>query len=247
MTHGGIDGYSRLITYLGCGRSNDAATVLRLFARAATAFGLPSRVRSDHGYENLNVAYLMNILRGLNRGSHITGRSVHNQRIERLWRDMHKEVTGPLYTQFYELEDAGVLDPDNEVHRFVLHAVYLQEINRRLETFRVAWNHHRVRTEGHRTPEQSWTDGMLMHQNSMHKSSNEVFGDNASVLERLRQRLEEYGVYPTANNHLRTESSLSMPVISDEQVNLVTAALAREPSANRSLRDIYVACITALI
>lgn len=160
---------------------------------------------------------------------------------------MHKEVTGPLYTQFYELEDAGVLDPDNEIHRFVLHAVYLQEINRRLETFRLAWNRHRVRTEGHRTPEQIWTDGMLMHQNSMNTSTNEVFGDNESVLERLRQRLEEYGVHHTGNNHLRTESSLSMPAISDDQVELVSAALTSEPIVNQSLRDIYIACIHALI
>jgi hypothetical protein len=103
VTHGCIDGYSRLITYLECGLSNESAIVLNLFAGAINAYGLPSRVRSDHGYENLHVAFIMNILRGCQRGSHVTGQSVHNQRIERLWRDVHKEVTGPLYKQFYEL------------------------------------------------------------------------------------------------------------------------------------------------
>lgn len=63
-----------------------------MFTVAVQKYGIPSRVRSDHGWENYLVAVLMNILRGTGRGSHITGRSVHNERIERLWRDVHKEV-----------------------------------------------------------------------------------------------------------------------------------------------------------
>ena len=77
----GIDGYSRMVTYIGCS-NNWADTVLQLFVRAVREYGYPSRVRSDHGLENVDVARLIIDHRGTNRGSHITGSSVHNQRVE---------------------------------------------------------------------------------------------------------------------------------------------------------------------
>jgi hypothetical protein len=49
-------------------------------------------VRADCGTENFDVKYFMEEMRGDSRGSFISGRSVHNQRIERLWRDVFRGV-----------------------------------------------------------------------------------------------------------------------------------------------------------
>jgi hypothetical protein len=76
VIHGFIDGYSRLITGLLASDNNRAQTVLELFLAAAEIYGVPSRVRGDHGVENLLVAAYMETLRGEGRGSYLWGRLV---------------------------------------------------------------------------------------------------------------------------------------------------------------------------
>lgn len=74
MIHAFIDGYSRLVTGIRASNNNLAQTVLDLFEDAVRMYGLPSRVRGDHGVENLLVAGYMEEVHGISRGSYIWGR-----------------------------------------------------------------------------------------------------------------------------------------------------------------------------
>ena len=107
VIHGAIDGYSRYITYLCCSTNNKKETVMTLFQEAINQLGVPSRLRTDKGGENVLLWESMTALRGPNRGSFIAGSSVHNQRIERLWRDVWNSVTCEFYYTFQALEDSG--------------------------------------------------------------------------------------------------------------------------------------------
>ena len=182
VTHGGIDGHTRLIVYLQCSANNTAETVYRVFMAAVNQYGLPSRVRSDQGTENIAIARHMLETRGTDRGSMIVGSSVHNQRIERMWKDIHRYIRKPAgcivisivlrcvtqlyYRLFYYLEMEGLLDPLNHKHLFALHYVYKPRIQRALDQFKEGWNNHNIRTEHHKTPYQLFVSGALMLQRS---------------------------------------------------------------------------------
>ena len=85
VIQGGIDGFSREIVYLNASTDNKSSTVLIAFLKTVDQCGLPSRVRSDKGDENVGISQFMlsHLNRGPGRGSMITGRSVHNQQIHK--------------------------------------------------------------------------------------------------------------------------------------------------------------------
>lgn len=161
VIHGAIDRFSRCIVYLKCSTNNRSETVGDLFLSATRIFGWPSRVRTDHGGENVKVWELMEEARGSNRGSYLVGSSVHNQRIERLWRDVFCMVCHIFYYTFQAMEESGVLNRDNDIHLLLLHFVFLPRINRGLERLTSAWNNHPIRTERNWSPLQIWTNGMV--------------------------------------------------------------------------------------
>ncbi|KAJ4941393.1 hypothetical protein JOQ06_011273 [Pogonophryne albipinna] len=147
---GGIDGFSRKIMYLGAATNNKASTSLDFFLEGVQKYGFPLRVRADQGMENVGIARCMFTIRGCGRGSFMSGKSVHNQRIERLWRDVWMAVL-----------DEGVLDLSDSIHMFCAQHVFLPRLQRDLNVFRMGWDNHPLRTERNLSPHQLWTMGLL--------------------------------------------------------------------------------------
>ena len=101
-------------------------------------------MRSDNGGENIDVAQAMLVVRETGRQSHIIGSSVHNLRIERLWKDRWAQ----FLCCFYELENCGLLNANDDHDLLALCYTFLPRINSQLNQYARAWNMHPLRTEG---------------------------------------------------------------------------------------------------
>ncbi|KAF7328064.1 Integrase catalytic domain-containing protein [Mycena kentingensis (nom. inval.)] len=150
--HGCVDGHSRLIVYLAVRANKRQATVAELFMGAVARMGWPSRMRGDYGTENNEVERLIIAHWGAAHRAYLRGRSRHNIRIERLWRDIRKDSLETYRQIFDYLEKNGLLDIEDEVQRTCLYLVFAKRIQTNLDRSREAWNHHRIRTERQRTP-----------------------------------------------------------------------------------------------
>lgn len=168
MIHGAVDGYSRLLLYLKLADNNRAATVLEAFQSATNKFGVPSRVRMDHGTENTEVEHFMIAQRGEGRASVIKGKSVHNQRIERMWLDVFKGVSCVFHRTFFTMEEMEVLTVESDTEMWALHYVYQPRIQQKLDMFVNQWNVHGLSSERGQSPYQLFTAGMLQNINSEH-------------------------------------------------------------------------------
>ena len=171
VVHGGIDGKTRTIVFLNCASNNRAVTVLQQFQLAVSTFGLPTRIRTDKGGENVDIwRYMLHMHDSPT--AIVAGSSTHNERIECLWRDMYRCVSCHYYELFYALEEDRILDPLNETDLYCLHYVFLPRINRHLADFVESWNHHSLSTENNQTPYKLMLLGLEMQRSSQsHPSS----------------------------------------------------------------------------
>jgi hypothetical protein len=120
-----------------------------MFLDVVEAYGLPSSVRGDRGGENKDVSIFMILLRGLKRTSFMWGSSTHNTRIERLWVEVGTQFARSWHAFFFHLEQLHHLDRTNPSHLWLLHHLFLDDINMDCLEFQENWNSHPISGEGH--------------------------------------------------------------------------------------------------
>lgn len=196
-----------MITFLKACNNNKATTVFDNFIIATKEFGLPSRIRCDHGVENVDVCVYMEGVRGTNRGSAIKGKSSHNQRIERLWVDVWDNLSNEFYDLFSYMEIEHLLDLTNPKHVFALHFIFLPRINQRLSSFIFQYNNHPLSTEHNRTPNQLFIQGILQN-NTCNVSVQEIVHKAGNSLETVDE-IEEYGIEQNEDDHDESAESLN--------------------------------------
>ncbi|QRV90678.1 integrase core domain protein [Ceratobasidium sp. AG-Ba] len=160
VIHGFTDGFDRMIVAMRAANNNRASTVLKLFLDAIELHGTPSRCRGDRGGENIAVAIFMTLLRGKNRGSYLWGSSTNNQKIERLWLDVGKQFARYWKAFFLRLELLHGLDRFNTHHIWLLHHLFLADINTDITSFADEWNVHGI--SGSKTQGQSPQVGLML-------------------------------------------------------------------------------------
>ena len=240
-----------VIVYARVSTNNRADTVLNYFKDAEKLHGRPSRVRCDFGGENFAVADYMLEHRGLNRGSVLTGPSIRNQRIERIWRDCSRSVIRLYSRIFSHLEERDKIFDCGDVKCMVsLHHVYLPRIQRALDEWVRAWNCHPIEGCGNFSPLQLRESGFLQRFGSASNFIREVFDEPlpAAVSE------DEYGVEvdDNINDEQDNEQTVSIPELTFEQGASEDALLRRlsdiDPLENDNNFGIslYRKCLEAL-
>ena len=241
ITHVCVDGYSRIIIYAHCCNNNKADTVLEQFVGDVNSYGLPSRVRSDYGMENFKVAEFMLQQRGCDRGSIITGSSVHNCRVERAHRDIYSGVLCFFARTFGHLEDNGLLDPLNELHLFALHYTFMPRINDCLQEFKRQWENHPLSSEGNRSPLQLYTAGMLENEHSGYAAVASVFDPGS---------MHDYGFDPSSPFPMEEDYQVVIPdttvPISDQQIAFLENQCNPLQENDRSGENTYLECLRIL-
>ena len=145
--------------------SNTAKAVLKLFLDIIKEFGCPYRIRGDRGSENVDLCTWMIMFRGPNRASFMWGtyvlyqgqpfsivlmmtRSTHNTWIERLWLESGRHFARGWRAFFHRLERLHFLDRDDPHHIWLLHTLFLDDIQHDCEEFSKDWNSHPLSGKG---------------------------------------------------------------------------------------------------
>ncbi|KAJ6498199.1 hypothetical protein DFH09DRAFT_945531, partial [Mycena vulgaris] len=167
------------------------------------------------------------------------GRSTRNTRIERLWVEVGSQFARRWRGFFLRLERLHKFDPDNPHHLWLLHRLFLSEINKECEEFQEQWNNHPISGKGH---DQTPSDMRLIGELKYGKYADNFEHVHPEVLERYRN----HGAFSGSNDidlaiagdqdhHIRHEAidvvENECPFASVEAMTLFSAVFQEAQSA----------------
>jgi hypothetical protein len=123
----------------------------------------------------------------------LQGTSPHNQRIERLWRDVTSKVTSSYIRLFKRWNrDFPHWFPNGLGVLFCLHYLFIPKINEDLQIFIGTWNRHRLSSEHALTPNQLFLNNL--HLNGAYPANvDEQYGVDENLIAPPAQQLEADG------------------------------------------------------
>lgn len=106
----------------------------------------------------------MTMLRGPQISGYIGGKSTHNTRIERMWRECNNDAMDSFRLTFKFLEELGMLNHHDNIDMWSLHRARTSLMQKELDGFKEYHNNHPIRTAHGKTPNQICTMSALQDQ-----------------------------------------------------------------------------------
>uniref|UniRef100_A0A3P9IEL3 Integrase core domain-containing protein n=1 Tax=Oryzias latipes TaxID=8090 RepID=A0A3P9IEL3_ORYLA len=150
--NGCIDGFSRKIMWLNCGKTNnDPLVIAQYYVNCIVKHGVfPKRLRTDCSTKNGTMAALHCTLRSEHKDefagakSHMYGTSTSNQRIETWWSYFRKQRSQFWMDLLSDLRERHLFN-GSPAHTNLVRYCFLGVLQKELDEYKHYWNTHTIR------------------------------------------------------------------------------------------------------
>ena len=145
-----VDGATRTVTWFEPIADRRPLTVFPYFESAVRALGMPDQLITDHGKENVLMAFACNLVQGMMpdpplRPAHVAVMSIVNVRVERLWGDVNVRVNRYVRMWAFHLEGQHNFNPSDPIHLGAFHRVTMPALKAAAATYMQSRNNRRIK------------------------------------------------------------------------------------------------------